>query len=655
MAQASDRARGMFRYDPSTGMFTADLAQGTAAAADEVPAPPDDYLAPPHAPESHAATPAEGHPRGEAVEGSVAQQLREAMLTAQRLAATPLDNAALLSLEDLLQTLTGEADLLDDAALKDRIASAQPLLMRLRDERSAAVAEELAQLFAPPEQPAVRLSAPLPATQAAADEELSQIFVEEAQENLDAIDEQLLVLRQAPDDLATMTTLRRAFHTLKGSSRMVGLRQFGDGAWAVEQCFNMWLAQERPASDDLLRLGAAAAALMRGWIARIAQEGAVALQIAPLVQAAQRVREGGAFTLEDDLPEQPPGPDTVPKAAGSSAEAAQAGLPSITTGSAEAAPPPAPGLFGVPDDLGDGDEFFPELDDPLPTADAAGDTTASDEPGSEPPRARVIALPLDGPTRAPAAEETRRIGPLEVSHGLYSVFLNEADECIRVLAQDIAEWRFEPARSALPGTLRRAHSLAGIWIDRPRWPDPDARAVRHAGVRGREDARHAAPVCRGRLPQPGAGTVSRVAHLARPDPGTQRRRRSGGQHRVRRRRADSCSGRITHRTRADGRSVGRNRQRRGTRAGRNRHAGGGPRLIGGSRRGTRRHCERGGRAGPGSRSAPARRGHRVAAPAAGAQRRDRRNLHGQRVHARGLGRCPAGRHVGRSGQRTSPR
>jgi chemosensory pili system protein ChpA (sensor histidine kinase/response regulator) len=462
MAQASDRARGMFRYDPSTGMFTADLAQGTAAAADEVPAPPDDYLAPPHAPESHAATPAEGHPRGEAVEGSVAQQLREAMLTAQRLAATPLDNAALLSLEDLLQTLTGEADLLDDAALKDRIASAQPLLMRLRDERSAAVAEELAQLFAPPEQPAVRLSAPLPATQAAADEELSQIFVEEAQENLDAIDEQLLVLRQAPDDLATMTTLRRAFHTLKGSSRMVGLRQFGDGAWAVEQCFNMWLAQERPASDDLLRLGAAAAALMRGWIARIAQEGAVALQIAPLVQAAQRVREGGAFTLEDDLPEQPPGPDTVPKAAGSSAEAAQAGLPSITTGSAEAAPPPAPGLFGVPDDLGDGDEFFPELDDPLPTADAAGDTTASDEPGSEPPRARVIALPLDGPTRAPAAEETRRIGPLEVSHGLYSVFLNEADECIRVLAQDIAEWRFEPARSALPGTLRRAHSLAGI-------------------------------------------------------------------------------------------------------------------------------------------------------------------------------------------------
>jgi hypothetical protein len=54
------------------------------------------------------------------------------------------------------------------------------------------------------------------------------------------------------------------------------------------------------------------------------------------------------------------------------------------------------------------------------------------------------------------------VGPLDISHGLYSIFLSEADECIRVLANDVAEWRYEPARAVTPNILRRAHSLCGI-------------------------------------------------------------------------------------------------------------------------------------------------------------------------------------------------
>ncbi len=60
------------------------------------------------------------------------------------------------------------------------------------------------------------------------------------------------------------------------------------------------------------------------------------------------------------------------------------------------------------------------------------------------------------------SEDIKRIGPLEISHGLYSIFLTEADECIRVLANDIAEWRYEPTRSVTPNIMRRAHSLSGI-------------------------------------------------------------------------------------------------------------------------------------------------------------------------------------------------
>ena len=46
--------------------------------------------------------------------------------------------------------------------------------------------------------------------------------------------------------------LRRAFHTLKGSSRMVGLKDFGEAAWAFEQVLNTWLADQRPATPELL-------------------------------------------------------------------------------------------------------------------------------------------------------------------------------------------------------------------------------------------------------------------------------------------------------------------------------------------------------------------------------------------------------------------
>ena len=94
----------------------------------------------------------------------------------------------------------------------------------------------------------------MPDTDAAADRELHQIFVEEANEVLETIETQSAALRTTPDDPATLTTVRRAFHTLKGSSRMVGLKQFGDSAWSIEQCFNLWLAQERKANDDLVKL-----------------------------------------------------------------------------------------------------------------------------------------------------------------------------------------------------------------------------------------------------------------------------------------------------------------------------------------------------------------------------------------------------------------
>jgi chemosensory pili system protein ChpA (sensor histidine kinase/response regulator) len=432
LTQDADRPRGIFRYDPATGVFSADLGQTPAA--ETVPPPDDEFLAPPRTLDTRVEPPK----RAENVETLARQHVAAARHIAQRLAQTPHDANLLHELARVVLALTNEADLLDDAQLKGKTQQTAQLMARFKQTPTPEIARQIAQLLAPPEAPAAPPpTAPLPSTQAAADRELHQIFVEEANEVLDGISSQLEALRGAPDDAATLTTVRRAFHTLKGSSRMVGLKTFGEGAWAVEQCFNLWLAQERAASDDLIALAAKAHELMRGWIGRIASDPQAEIDVGPLVRAAQRVREGGAFEFDGGA-----GP------AGAAAPAQKAAPPPKTSGSAADKAPPA-----------------------LPKAETGGASTQGEADRAAPTRGAAEAQPevievkpLDeAAASAPGFDEdVRRIGPVEISHGLYSVFLNEADECIRTLAQDVSEWRFEANRGVSQNTIRRAHSLAGI-------------------------------------------------------------------------------------------------------------------------------------------------------------------------------------------------
>ncbi|MDB5820379.1 MAG: hybrid sensor histidine kinase/response regulator, partial [Rhizobacter sp.] len=102
------------------------------------------------------------------------------------------------------------------------------------------------------------------------DPEMREIFLEEAREVLAAAQQSLRELARRPDDLEPFTSLRRAFHTLKGSSRMVGLTDFGDAAWACEQLYNTRQAEQQPADDALLAFTAQALTYFDGWVEGIA-------------------------------------------------------------------------------------------------------------------------------------------------------------------------------------------------------------------------------------------------------------------------------------------------------------------------------------------------------------------------------------------------
>ncbi|MEP6607114.1 MAG: Hpt domain-containing protein [Burkholderiaceae bacterium] len=443
VGQDADRPRGMFRYDPVTGIFSADLGQ--LQSSDTVSAlADDDYIAPRtvdiRLPDTR---------RGDNVESAARKTLAAAHVQATRLRHVAGDARAIEELERLLPTLANEADLLDNERLKQNAARATHLLGQLKETHAAHDAAELEQLLAPlGAAEAPKPTAPLPVSEAAADDELRQIFVEEARDVLDSIVEQLEMLRTTRDDQTTLTTVRRAFHTLKGSSRMVGFKTVGEGAWGVEQCFNLWLAQERAASDDLLDLAAGAQRIILDWISQIANDPAAEPDPTALVRAAQAVREGGAFEYPHPLPGMPP----VPKSDGSAPAAAMDALPWKTNDANRlAGARPAEQLI----------EGSPTHED-IEAAAPPLEVTAAEHGLEFKADSEAVETVAAGVDQELGSEEIKRVGPLDISHGLYSIFLTEADECIRVLANDIAEWRYEPTRAVTPNIMRRAHSLSGI-------------------------------------------------------------------------------------------------------------------------------------------------------------------------------------------------
>ncbi len=79
---------------------------------------------------------------------------------------------------------------------------------------------------------------PAPAVIEPVDPELLTLFLEEAREEVARIEKHLPVWDQNPLDEEALSTSRRAFHTLKGSGRMVSARELSEFAWSIENLIN---------------------------------------------------------------------------------------------------------------------------------------------------------------------------------------------------------------------------------------------------------------------------------------------------------------------------------------------------------------------------------------------------------------------------------
>ncbi|MCE9659547.1 MAG: Hpt domain-containing protein [Burkholderiales bacterium] len=102
------------------------------------------------------------------------------------------------------------------------------------------------------------------------DDEMREVFLEEAREVIEGAQAACGQLEHAPGDLNLLTTVRRAFHTLKGSGRMVGLKAFGEAAWACEQVFNTQLAEQHAAEPPLIEFATWVLGHLSTWVEDIA-------------------------------------------------------------------------------------------------------------------------------------------------------------------------------------------------------------------------------------------------------------------------------------------------------------------------------------------------------------------------------------------------
>jgi len=95
----------------------------------------------------------------------------------------------------------------------------------------------------------------------AVDPQFVELFIEEAKEEIASVQKTFPLWDQNPMDFEPLSSLRRSFHTLKGSGRMVGARSIAEFAWSIENLLNRIIDKtlsRTPGMMGLLRISVAA-------------------------------------------------------------------------------------------------------------------------------------------------------------------------------------------------------------------------------------------------------------------------------------------------------------------------------------------------------------------------------------------------------------
>ena len=180
--------------------------------------------------------------------------------------AAPADAGAREALKQKLASLRDDADLIGDA---DLVAQVQGIIKDLEAgdaARMAAAAGAIAETAAPAPEISDETQRLLATDASELDRELLEIYLFEAAEVLDGIKQNHEALLANPGDREALRVVRRGFHTLKGSGRMVGLTELGEYAYEAESVFNRLIEEDRPVTTAVTSLVESAHRSFREWV-----------------------------------------------------------------------------------------------------------------------------------------------------------------------------------------------------------------------------------------------------------------------------------------------------------------------------------------------------------------------------------------------------
>jgi chemosensory pili system protein ChpA (sensor histidine kinase/response regulator) len=413
-------------------------------------------------------------------------------------AAQPELQAAVAQAQNAIEHATGPAEV---TAAREQLSEALADFVHTASEPVGLEPEPVA-AKAPPTPPPLSPTPTSLATDLGDDPEMREIFLEEAREVIETAQGALAQLANSPANLEQLTTVRRAFHTLKGSSRMVGLKEFGDAGWICEQVYNSWLAEQKAADPSLLSFSSNTLGYFSDWVEAIAVQKPGAFNAAPVQAAADALGRGEPVpsvvpSAAADLPmmslsfpvDLPNAQDLVlpPAAAPAPAPVVPAPTPAaeplpelsfdLDLGSFDDPKPLAAPAAATPPSVDlQAEELLQAFEQPtvvevhapveqLPTAESAELIELDFDEKLFAPEAPVAAAAPAEPEAVAAApsddDQVKIVGDLRISIPLFNIYLNEADELSRRLTTDVAEWGMELYRPVGEGPVSLAHSLAG--------------------------------------------------------------------------------------------------------------------------------------------------------------------------------------------------
>ncbi|KAB7772218.1 hybrid sensor histidine kinase/response regulator [Xanthomonas maliensis] len=124
------------------------------------------------------------------------------------------------------------------------------------------------------------------------DDDIREVFLEEFDEELVNLGQLLPVWRAAPHSQDNLRPIRRVFHTLKGSGRLVGAAALGEFSWKIESMLNRVLDNTRPASPAVVTMVELAYEVLPQFNAALREQGQIQADVIAIQTVADRIAAG---------------------------------------------------------------------------------------------------------------------------------------------------------------------------------------------------------------------------------------------------------------------------------------------------------------------------------------------------------------------------